>query len=242
MTGVGVADYTVASTSAAPSEIFRTLFVYGPLMADEVLMLLLGRVPKHRPATLNGWVRCCKRGAEQVAGVCSTHRGLVAASYPAAVQTDDHNHNIDGLLLERLRPQELRCLDHCKPSPPPDHPTGANLILTWMQTVRACARADEDPTYQQTQVTVTTNSGFGASEPVTALVYAWGGAASELDVQRPWSYTEFRTHNMATFSESVVKKCRASFEKQEGALEVVMTERSQRSHRGGIPADHPARQ
>jgi len=102
--------------------------------------------------------------------------------------------------------------------------------------------ADEDPAYQQMQITVTTNSGFGASEPVTALVYAWGGSPAELDVQRPWSYPEFRVHHMASFVESVVKKCRASFEKQEGKLEVVMTARAQRSHRGAIPADHPARQ
>ena len=118
--GLSVADYTNPTPSAAAassSDVFRTLFVYGPLMADEVLQTLLGRVPKHRPATLNGWVRCCKRGAEQLPGVCSTHRGLVAASYPAAVKTDDHSHEIEGLLLERLRPQELRCLDHCARQP-----------------------------------------------------------------------------------------------------------------------------
>lgn len=103
----------------------------------------------------------------------------------------------------------------------------------------ACACADEDPTYQQTQVTVATTSGFGASEPVASLVYAWpstGQAAAQLDPTKPWSYREFRQHHMPSFVESVVKKCRASFERQEGALEVVMTERggsTQRSHRGG---------
>ena len=111
---LGIADYTASPKApATPSEIFRTLFVYGPLMADEVLMALLGRVPSQRPATLVGWIRCCKKGAQQIDGVCSTHRGLVAASYPAAVRTDQSNHQIDGILLERLRPQELRCLDHC---------------------------------------------------------------------------------------------------------------------------------
>jgi gamma-glutamylcyclotransferase (GGCT)/AIG2-like uncharacterized protein YtfP len=202
---VGVADYTKDAASPAQSEVFRTLFVYGPLMADEVLSALLTRVPRHRPATLTGFARCCKRGADQIAGVCSTHRGLVAASYPAAVRTDAPGHQIEGLLLERLRPQELRCLDHY-----------------------------EDPSYQQTQVTVTANSGFGANEPVSALIYAWpstAAAAEQLDIHREWSYTEFRTHHMARFIESVVKSCRASFERQEGALEVVMTDRSHRPPR-----------
>ena len=185
------------------SEIFRTLFVYGPLMADEVLTALLGRVPKHRPATLTGYLRVGKKGAEQIQGVCSTHRGLVAASYPAAVQSGKDEHCIEGILLERLRPQELRCLDHY-----------------------------EDPTYRQTPVTVTAPSGFGASETVSSLIYAWPStatAAKSLDVNRGWSYTEFRAHHMALFIENVVKPCRVSFEKAEGAMEVVMTDRS---HRG----------
>jgi hypothetical protein len=82
------------------------------------------------------------------------------------------------------------------------------------------------------QVTVTAPSGFGSSEPVTALVYAWPNtseAAAALDVNRDWSYTQFRQHHMAAFVDSVVKPCRASFEKAEGELEVVMTARS---HRG----------
>lgn len=201
----GIADYTAAApqTPRTPSDVFRTLFVYGPLMADEVLLALLGRVPKQRPATLVGFVRCCKRGAEQIPGVCSTHRGLVASSYPAAVKTDQAGHEVEGIILERLRPQEVRCLDHY-----------------------------EDGSYRQMQVTVTAPSGFGSSEPVTALVYAWPNtseAAAALDVNRDWSYTQFRQHHMAAFVDSVVKPCRASFEKAEGELEVVMTARS---HRG----------
>ena len=95
---------------------------------------------------------------------------------------------------------------------------------------RAC-RADEDPSYRQTHVTVTASSGFGGSEPVTAFIYAWPKAAAiaELDMSREWSYTEFRAHHMASFTENVVKASREAFEKQEGALEVIMTDHS---HRG----------
>lgn len=39
-----------------------TVFVYGTLMADEVLKLLLKRVPPSRPATLAGHERHAIRG------------------------------------------------------------------------------------------------------------------------------------------------------------------------------------
>jgi hypothetical protein len=170
-------------------------------------------VPRHRPATLQGWSRCCKKGAEQIAGVCSTHRGLVAASYPAVMQTCQSEHSVEGIILERLRPQEIRCLDFY-----------------------------EDDSYQKVPCTVTAESGFGGHEPVEALVYAWptnATAAAALDGSRPWQYTHFRQHHMQSFIESVVKPCRARFEKDEGELEVIMTDRSERgvplSHRGAAP-------
>lgn len=116
-----------ASPAAAPSErsVFKTLFVYGPLMAEEACVALLGRMPSHRPATLSGFLRCCKRGAEEVAGVCTTHRSLALAGYPAAVQTNSAEHQVEGLLLERLRPKELRALDFCAPPPTAPHRAGS---------------------------------------------------------------------------------------------------------------------
>ena len=90
--------------------------------------------------------------------------------------------------------------------------------------------------------TVLAESGFGRQERVDALVYTWpptAEAASALDGARPWHYTEFRQHNMQTFVEKVVRPCRAGFEKEEGKLEVILTDRSERgiplSHRGAPP-------
>ena len=72
---------------------------------------------------------------------------------------------------------------------------------------------------------------------MTSLIYAWpntAAATSALDVNRDWSFTEFRAHHMRSFVEKVVKPCRTSFEKSEGQMEVIMTDRS--GKRTPVPA------
>ena len=200
-----LATNPASATTPASTELFRTLFVYGPLMAEEVITMLLGRVPRSRPAKLMGYVRCCKKGAQTTAdGVCTTSRSLVANSYPAVIGTGVEGHAVEGIIFERLRPKEIRCLDYY-----------------------------EDPSYQKIPVTVVAENGFGGQETIDALVYTWPAspaAVRALDLEKPWEYTAFRKHHMKDFMESVVAKCKERFEKEEGALEVIMTDRS---HRGG---------
>lgn len=187
-------------TTPSSSDLFRTLFVYGPMMAEEVVVALLGRSPARRPATLSGYARCCKKGAEQRDGVCSTHRSLVAATYPAVIETGNPAHEVEGIILERLRPQEIRCLDYF-----------------------------EDESYQKIPVQVVTENGFGGRTPIDCLVYSYPStqmAASLLDPSKPWGYKEFRQHHLASFVESIVKPAKARFEKEEGELEVIHTERN----------------
>ena len=148
----------VPGSSSDRSEVFRTLFVYGPMMAEECITALLGRVPKRRPATLPKYVRCCKKGADQV-GVCTTHRGLVAAGYPAVTHTGVDDHSVDGCIYERLRPKELRALDYY-----------------------------EDDAYERISVHVEAESPFGGREAVECLVYTWPtSAANALDIRVPWN-------------------------------------------------------
>ena len=200
----------LASPAASPSPaVLRTLFVYGPLMAEEAVNALIGRTPTMRTATLAGHVRCCKRGAEELTGVCSTHRSLVRAGYPAATPTGADADGVEGVLLERLRPQELQILDFY-----------------------------EDDTYMREVVRVRTAGGFGAEEEVMAFAYVWPAKqVSALDLKAPWQYTEFRTKNMKAFIEQIIKPCRKAFEKEQGALEAQMSQReSARSHRAATPA------
>ena len=205
------------SSSAPPNpatDVFRTLFVYGPLMAEEVVTKLLGRVPRSRPAKLPGYIRCCKKGAQHAPdGVCTTHRGLVANCYPAIIGTGVQGHEVEGIIYERLRPKEIRCLDYY-----------------------------EDPSYQKVPVTVVAENGFGGQQTIDALVYTWPAspqAVKALDLDRPWVYNEFRRRYMADFMDSVVAKCKERFEKEEGVLDVILTDRTDRgqplSHRGAAP-------
>uniref|UniRef100_A0A7S2N3T9 Putative gamma-glutamylcyclotransferase n=1 Tax=Haptolina brevifila TaxID=156173 RepID=A0A7S2N3T9_9EUKA len=200
--------------AALPSErvntpraiVLRTLFVYGPMMAEEALVALLGRVPTKRPATLVGHVRCCKVGHAQQPGVCSTHRSLVRSGYPAVAKSEVHK--VEGILLERLRPQEMSIFDYY-----------------------------EDSAYNRQLVKLTAENGFGGHEEVESLCYVWPSSRiDELDMGASWEYPQFRTSNMNAFIQEVIQPCRRRFESEQGALEEVMTaremQRTDRSQRG----------
>ena len=71
------------------------LFVYGTLMAEEVLSPLIGRVPARRVGTILGFSRGCVRGE----------------SFPAVLRSGADDQ-VEGLLIEDLLPRELRALDY----------------------------------------------------------------------------------------------------------------------------------
>ena len=73
-----------------------SLFVYGTLLADEVLAGLLSRVPAKRPAILRGFSRYCVRGQD----------------FPAILRTPElASSHVEGALLQGLLPREQRALD-----------------------------------------------------------------------------------------------------------------------------------
>ncbi|KAF6261215.1 Butirosin biosynthesis, BtrG-like protein [Scenedesmus sp. NREL 46B-D3] len=72
-----------------------TAFVYGTLMAPEVLQLLIKRVPKSRAATLNGYARY--RVKEQV--------------FPAIIPAKQSESKVTGVVLMELSRSELDILD-----------------------------------------------------------------------------------------------------------------------------------
>ena len=76
----------------APS---TSLFVYGTLMAEEVIRPLIGRVPVRRVGTIFGFSRGCVRGE----------------AFPAVLRSGADDQ-VEGLLIEDLLPRELRALDY----------------------------------------------------------------------------------------------------------------------------------
>lgn len=83
-----------ATTAAASSGGGGRAFVYGTLMADEVLRLLLRRVPLSRAAAVQGLKRCRVRG--------QVFPAVVAAPPEASVR---------GRVLLGLSPREVEILD-----------------------------------------------------------------------------------------------------------------------------------
>ena len=75
----------------------HSVFVYGTLLAPEVLQTLLNRVPKHVPARLEGYIRHPVKGL--------VYPGLVAAS------ENDRSSSTSGLLLSGLSQSDMRVLD-----------------------------------------------------------------------------------------------------------------------------------
>ena len=84
------------------SLLHRTVFVYDCLMADECLNALLrdggasSRSVFKKQASFNGYARRPLKGAPWLAG---------------AVQTADASQSCDGVLLERLQPNEVKLID-----------------------------------------------------------------------------------------------------------------------------------
>ena len=72
-----------------------SLFVYGTLMAEEVIRPLIGRVPVRRVGTIFGFSRGCVRGE----------------AFPAVLRAGADDQ-VEGLLIEDLLPRELRALDY----------------------------------------------------------------------------------------------------------------------------------
>ena len=78
----------IALAPAAP--MLSSLFVYGSLMAEEVLQILLGRVPTSTGATLNGFFRYSIRGKQ----------------YPIISRAQTAS-SVKGRLLYGITPQEI---------------------------------------------------------------------------------------------------------------------------------------
>jgi gamma-glutamylcyclotransferase (GGCT)/AIG2-like uncharacterized protein YtfP len=89
-----------AKTAVSSSSPSSSLFVYGTLMAPEVMHLLLDRNPPHEPARLPGYVR------HPV--LTKVYPGMVVANHP---QATDRTTAVRGMLYTQLTPGEMKRLD-----------------------------------------------------------------------------------------------------------------------------------
>ena len=165
------------------SLLHRTVFVYDCLMADECLNALLrdggasSRSVFKKQASFNGYARRPLKGAPWLAG---------------AVQTADASQSCDGVLLERLQPNEVKLID-----------------------------AFQNENFDRLVEKVTVSNGVGGFEEVEAYVYVCpeDNASALLEEGKAWTYAEFRRHHLAAVVEDVVKPCRARFLAEQQAEE-----------------------
>ncbi|XP_076894892.1 AIG2-like protein D [Bidens hawaiensis] len=84
---------SVTAVDTNGSNILRTVFVYGSLLADDVVRALLRRIPQNSPATLNGYHRFSIKGRV----------------YPAILPVE--NKKVTGRVLLDITAPELDILD-----------------------------------------------------------------------------------------------------------------------------------
>lgn len=162
------------------SLVHRTVFVYGALMADECIGALLRggeiscrRVNK-RPGSVPMYRRFAQRDAPSLAG---------------AVHTGDALHSCDGVLLERLQPQEVDLID-----------------------------AFMNKAFDRLMVEVTAEDGVGGHTQVEALMYVCPEeeASKHLDVAREWTFSAFRTKHLENARQAAAR-ARESFIQEQAA-------------------------
>ncbi|CAI0438816.1 unnamed protein product [Linum tenue] len=83
----------MGSVAAAAAMDAHMVFVYGSLMADEVVHVLLNRVPQSSSAILNNYHRC----------------GIKGRVYPAIIPMEDKS--VEGRVLCEITQPELEILD-----------------------------------------------------------------------------------------------------------------------------------
>ena len=88
-----------AKTAVSSSSPSSSLFVYGTLMAPEVMHLLLDRNPPHEPARLPGFVR------HPV--LTKVYPGMIVSNPQAA----DRATAVQGMLYTQIAPGEMKRLD-----------------------------------------------------------------------------------------------------------------------------------
>jgi gamma-glutamylcyclotransferase (GGCT)/AIG2-like uncharacterized protein YtfP len=109
----------------------HSLFVYGTLMAPEVVKTLIGRVPPSMPAILKGYIR----------------HPVIVHVFPGLIKCRDDNVCTEGLMYHELDYKEMRVLDWFED----DEYTRTNIEVQLV--------GDDSLNIETTQVYVWTNPG-----------------------------------------------------------------------------------
>lgn len=170
----------------------RSLFVYGTLMAPEVMQSLVGRLPPLQAAVLHGYTR------HPVVGFC----------FPGIIKSSSSpSSTVAGLLYTDLTDYELEIMDWFEDV----EYTRTNVVVTLCKhnddnddddkNKTNDSKADALPTKLQNHTTAATQ------------VYVWTNPRQELSTTMMWDYERFRRNYLSDYLVHTVQPCRLEFER-----------------------------
>jgi gamma-glutamylcyclotransferase (GGCT)/AIG2-like uncharacterized protein YtfP len=166
---VWVAVPTMALSSSHP------LFVYGTLMAPEVVQTLIGRAPVGRPA------RLLDRSYARHPVKDHVFPGLIQRVKASMDDKDSGDSGVCGILYSDLNADEMVRLDAFEGNEYVKESCQVQLLDDEMEK-----NNPQGPT-------------------VEAILYRWANPVNELDLERSWSYETFRSQHLAMYLTGTVQ-------------------------------------
>ncbi|KAL7507648.1 hypothetical protein ACHAXN_005324 [Cyclotella atomus] len=188
-----------SSVSSTRAQYQSSCFVYGTLMASEVVQALIGRLPRFIPGVvLHNYVR----------------HPVIGHVYPAVIptnciQNDNDNNGIDtrnnklfveGLLLLNLSPSEMKVFDYFEDE-------GVDYICKRVNVQlprTAVDIADVDASLMR-------KNSFAEGHIIETNAYIWALGKDKLDTTKQWDYDAFCKNSLDWCLESTVIPCRKQF-------------------------------
>lgn len=162
-----------------------SLFVYGSLMAPEVIRAVIGRVPASCPAVLSGYVRHPVRN--------QAYPGLIPCQRQQSMDDDDVQGDMESSSTTGLLYKDLSDLEICRL----DRFEGDEYSRTTVQVepMIVTTRATTDSHASD----IATGETASHSRSIETEAYVFTNPTSELDTSRLWSFETFKRSHLETF-------------------------------------------
>jgi hypothetical protein len=175
-------------------------FVYGTLMASEVVEALIGRAPQSIPdVVLQNHLRYPVKGQ------------VYPAVIPSTVASNDERNNgnivtntVEGILLLNLSPLELQMFDFFEEE-------GVDYIRKRVEVCIQNTSMDNVKEFFSDESSSFTKSRSNDEFRVETNAYIWAKGEDTLDLSNEWDYEAFRKYHLKQYLECTVKPCRKEF-------------------------------
>ncbi len=211
------AKVATSSTFVGGNGQLQKCFVYGTLMAPEVLEELIGRVPSMQtPAFLSNKYRRHPVKDFVFPGVIPSINNN-KTDMTTVQEFHMSNDTVRGVLLVDLSPSDLKVFDWFE-----DDDYTRTLVPVYVPKKSQTEGAEESNAsslHTSSDVHIATDdfqkiskkyatTGTEEWETIEAHTYIWSNPITQLHLEKPWDYTEFRKNHLGWYLENTVKPCR----------------------------------